>query len=94
MNLVGIRKRLFQQEFANFVILILLKKKFIFYVIVLLTINKGNSFFKYIVDSAPSFRILDESAKLIWPMTCEDDIVINALADFVYKFFEMRKCVQ
>ena len=66
--------------------------KFIFYVIDLLTIMKGNSFFKYIVDSAPSFRTLDDSAKLIWLMTCEDDIVVNALADFVYKCFEMRKC--
>ena len=47
--------------------------------------------FKYIVDSAPSFRTLDDSAKLIWLMSCEDDIVINVLADFVYKCFEMRK---
>ena len=58
--------------------------KFIFYVIVLLTIMKGNAFFKYIVDSAPSFITLDYSAKFIWLMTCEDDIVINALADFVF----------
>ena len=49
-------------------------------------------FFKYIVDSVPSLRTLDDSAKLIWLMTCEDDIVTNALADFVYKCFEMRNC--
>ena len=54
--------------------------------------NERQLFFKYIVDSAPSFRTLDGSAKLIWLMTCEDDIVINALADFIYKGFEMRKC--
>ena len=54
--------------------------------------NERQLFFKYIVDSAPSFRTLDDLAKLIWLMTCEDDIVINALADFVYKCFEMRKC--
>ena len=29
----------------------------------------------------PSFRILNVSAKLIWLMTCEDGIVIHALAD-------------
>ena len=54
--------------------------------------NERQLFFRYIVGSAPSFRTLDDSAKLIWLMTCEDDIVINALADFVYKCFEMRKC--
>ena len=54
--------------------------------------NERQLFFKYIVDSASSFRTLDDSAKLIWLMTCEDGIVINALADFVYKCFEMRKC--
>ena len=54
--------------------------------------NERQLFFKSIVDSAPSFRTLDDSVKLIWHMTCDDDIVINALADFVYKCFEMRKC--
>ena len=54
--------------------------------------NERQLYFKYIVDSAPSFRTLDDSAKLIWIMTCEDDIVINALTDFVYKCFEMSKC--
>ena len=49
--------------------------------------NERQRFFKYIVDRAPSFRTLDDSAKLIWLMTCEDDIVMNALADFVFKCF-------
>ena len=46
--------------------------------------NERQRFFKYIVDIAPSFITLDYSDKLIWLMTCEDDIVINALADFVF----------
>ena len=43
--------------------------------------------FKSIVDKAPSFRTLNDSAKLIWLMTCEDDIIINALADFCISVF-------
>ena len=54
--------------------------------------NERKSFFKFIVDKTPCFRTLDDSAKLIWLMTCEDEIVINTLADFVYQCFQMRKC--
>ena len=31
--------------------------------------------------------------KVIWLMTCEDGIVINALADFVFRCFEIRTCL-
>ena len=66
--------------------------KFIFYVIVQPTILKENVFLKLIADKAPSFSTLNDSAKLIWLMTCEDNIVVNALADFIFLCFKMRKC--
>ena len=49
-------------------------------------------FFKLIVDKTTSFRTHNDSAKLIRLMTCEDNFVINTLADFVFQCFEMRKC--
>ena len=52
------------------------------YVIVLLI--------KLVIDKVPSFRILNDLAKFIWLMTCEDTSLINALADFVVQCFELR----
>ena len=47
-------------------------------------------FFKYIKDLVPSFNTLDDSAKMIWLMSCEDTDIIQKLANFVYKCFSLR----
>ena len=47
-------------------------------------------FFSVVIDKVPSFRILNDLAKFIWLMTCEDTALINALADFVVQCFELR----
>ena len=43
-----------------------------------------------VIDKVPSFRILNDLAKFIWVMTCENTVLINALADFVFQRLELR----
>ena len=66
------------------------KMKFTFYATVLLTKMQDNAFFELIIDKAPSFKTLHDSARFIWLLTCEEEVIINALADFVFQCFELR----
>ena len=52
--------------------------------------NARQRFFELIIDKAPSFKTLHDSARFIWLLTCEEEVIINALADFVFQCFELR----
>ena len=43
-----------------------------------------------VIDKVPSFRILNDLAKFIWVMPCENTVLINALAYFVFQRLELR----
>lgn len=49
--------------------------------------SKRYMFFKYIIDLVPPFITLDDSAKMIWLMTCKDTDIIFKRAEFVYNCF-------
>ena len=52
--------------------------------------NARQRFFELIIDKAPSFKTLHDSARFIWLLTCEEEVIINALSDFVFQCFELR----
>ena len=51
--------------------------------------NARQSFFEFI-NKAPSFKTPHNSARFIWLLTCEEEVIINAVADFVFQCFELR----
>ena len=55
-----------------------------------ISMTLDGKYIKYIKDLFPSFNTLDDSAKMIWLMSCEDTDIIQKLADFVYKCFSLR----
>ena len=42
------------------------------------------------IDKTPSFKTLHDSARSIRRLTCEEEVIISALADFVFKCFGLR----
>ena len=46
--------------------------------------NARQRFFEFIIDKAHSFKTLSDSARFLWLLTCEEEVIINAL-DFVFQ---------